>query len=157
MTDRLSDEIDCLLIGFDTELTFRKLEDACILLNRGVDFIATNPDWVCPTWYGSVPDCGSVCEMLWRAVGRRPRVIGKPQPEMALLALERTGVPPEQTLMVGDRLYTDIVSGVNAGIDTVFVLSGEGTRADAEESEAKPTWIFDDISALQKAWEEVRI
>ena len=66
VTDRLEDGIDCLLIGFDTELTFQKLEDACILLNRGVDFIATNPDWVCPTWYGSVPDCGSVCEMLFR-------------------------------------------------------------------------------------------
>lgn len=72
VTDRLEDEVDCLLIGFDTELTFQKLEDACILLNRGVDFIATNPDWVCPTWYGSVPDCGSVCEMLFRATGRRP-------------------------------------------------------------------------------------
>ena len=74
ITDKLSDDIDCLLIGFDTELAFQKLEDACILLNRGVDFIATNPDWVCPTWYGCVPDCGSVCEMLFRATGRRPRV-----------------------------------------------------------------------------------
>ena len=153
VTDRLSDEIDCLLIGFDTELTFQKLEDACILLNRGVDFIATNPDWVCPTWYGSVPDCGSVCEMLFRATGRRPRVIGKPQPAMAKLALERTGFAPDQALMVGDRLYTDIASGVNAGIDTAFVLSGEGTRADLEgEGAVHPTWVFDDIAALHRAW-----
>ena len=152
VTDRLEDGIDCLLIGFDTELAFQKLEDACILLNRGVDFIATNPDWVCPTWYGSVPDCGSVCEMLFRAAGRRPRFIGKPQPAMALLALERTGFAPEEALMVGDRLYTDIASGVNAGIDTAFVLSGEGTRADLEESQVKPTWIFDDISDLHEAW-----
>ena len=152
VTDQLSDEIDCLLIGFDTELTFRKLEDACILLNRGVDFIATNPDWVCPTWYGSVPDCGSVCEMLWRATGRRPRVIGKPQPAMAELALERTGFVPEQALMVGDRLYTDIASGANAGIDTAFVLSGEGTRENLEHSDVRPTWVFDDIAALHRAW-----
>ena len=157
VTDRLEDDIGCLLMGFDTELAFQKLEDACILLNRGVDYIAANPDWVCPTWYGCVPDCGSVCEMLFRATGRRPRFIGKPEPAMLLLALERTGYRAEEAVMVGDRLYTDIASGVNAGIDTVFVLSGEGTRADAEESEAKPTWIFDDISALQKAWEEVRI
>ena len=151
VTDRLEDGIDCLLIAFDTELTFQKLEDACILLNRGVDFIATNPDWVCPTWYGSVPDCGSVCEMLFRATGRRPRVIGKPQPEMARLAMQATGFSPEETIMVGDRLYTDIASGVNAGIDTAFVLSGEGTREDLETSEVTPTWVFDDIAALLAA------
>ena len=153
VTDRLEDGVDCLLIGFDTELTFQKLEDACILLNRGVDYIATNPDWVCPTRYGFVPDCGSVCEMLRRATGRVPRVIGKPQPAMALLALERTGFAPEQALMAGDRLYTDIAAGVNAGIDTAFVLSGEGTLADLEISEVKPSWVFDDISALYRAWE----
>ena len=128
-----------------------KLEDACILLNRGVDFIATNPDWVCPTWYGSVPDCGSVCEMLYRATGRRPCVIGKPQPEMALLAMKATGFSPEETIMVGDRLYTDIASGVNAGIDTAFVLSGEGTREDLDASEVTPTWVMNDIAALLAA------
>lgn len=153
VTDRPEGGVDCLLIGFDTELTFQKLEDACILLNRGVDFIATNPDWVCPTWYGSVPDCGSVCEMLHRATGRRPRVIGKPQPAMAKLALERTGFAPAQALMVGDRLYTDIASGVNAGIDTAFVLSGEGTREDLEwDGAVRPTWVFDDIAALHRVW-----
>ena len=152
VTDRRSDGVDCLLIGFDTELTFQKLEDACILLNRGVDFIATNPDWVCPTRYGSVPDCGSVCEMLRRATGRVPRVIGKPQPAMALLALERAGFARSQALMVGDRLYTDIAAGVNAGIDTAFVLSGEGTLEDLKTSDIQPTWVFDDISALHRAW-----
>ncbi len=70
-TDRESD-VEVLLCGFDTELTFRKLEDACILLNRGVEWVATNPDWVCPTWYGSVPDCGSVCQMLTRPPGASP-------------------------------------------------------------------------------------
>ena len=151
VTDKLDDAVDCLLIGFDTELTFQKLEDACILLNRGVDFIATNPDWVCPTWYGSVPDCGSVCEMLFRATGRRPHIIGKPQPEMALLAMEAAGFSPEETMLVGDRLYTDIACGVNAGIDTAFVLSGEGTREDLKTSETSPTWVFEDIAALLAA------
>ncbi|MCI8916013.1 MAG: HAD-IIA family hydrolase [Oscillospiraceae bacterium] len=156
VTDRREDGVDCLVIGFDTELTFQKLEDACILLNRGVDFVAANLDWVCPTWYGSVPDCGSVCEMLFRATGRRPRVIGKPRPAMAKLAMERAGAAPERTVMVGDRLYTDIAAGVNAGIDTAFVLSGEGTRADLEASEVQPTWVFDNIAALHRAWEEER-
>lgn len=156
VTDRREDGVDCLVIGFDTELTFQKLEDACILLNRGVDFVAANPDWVCPTWYGSVPDCGSVCEMLYRATRRRPRVIGKPQPSMARLAMERAGVPPEKAVMVGDRLYTDIAAGVNAGIDTAFVLSGEGTRADLETGGIKPTWVFEHIGALHRAWEGER-
>lgn len=148
VTDRLEGGIGLLVCGFDTELTFQKLEDACILLGRGVDFVATNPDWVCPTAYGSVPDCGSVCEMLWRATGRRPRFIGKPQPEMALLAMERYGFRPEQTVLVGDRIYTDIACGVNAGIDTAFVLSGEGTVEDIEKFHISPTEIYGDIREI---------
>jgi len=157
VTDHLEDNIDCLLMGFDTELVFQKLEDACILLNRGVEYIAANPDWVCPTWYGSVPDVGSVCDMLRRATGRLPRFIGKPLPAMPLLALERTGFPAEEAVLVGDRLYTDIASGVNAGIDTAFVLSGEGTMADVDATDKKPTWIFHDIAALHKAWKKESI
>ena len=153
VTTRLEDDVDVLLCGFDTELTFQKLEDACILLQRGVDFVATNPDWVCPTWYGGVPDCGSVCEMLHRATGRRPKVIGKPQPEMIYLALQRTGFAPEQAVMVGDRLYTDIASGVNAGIDTIFVLSGEGVMEDIEEYHIQPTWVMDHIRDLYRSLE----
>ena len=148
ITDRLEDDIDCLLMGFDTELTFKKLEDACILLNRGVDYIATNPDWVCPTWYGSVPDCGSVSEMLFNATKRRPKFIGKPQPEMALLAVEKTGFKREQTALIGDRLYTDIACGVNAGVNSVFVLSGEGTLEDLKTSDIKPDYIFKDIKEI---------
>ena len=83
--------------------------------------------------------------MLFRATGRRPRFIGKPEPAMALLAMERCGFSPEQTLMIGDRLYTDIACGVHAGIDTALVLSGESTRADIPNSPEKPTFIFDNI------------
>ena len=145
---------EVLLCGFDTELTFQKLEDACILLNRGVPFIATNPDWVCPTWYGSVPDCGSVCRMLTTATGRTPRFLGKPQPDMVHLAMTRTGFAPEQTVLLGDRLYTDIACGVNAGIDTVFVLSGEGTQADIAAYQIHPTWVYPDIGTLYRELEE---
>ena len=148
ITDRLEDDIDCLCMGFDTELSFQKLEDACILLGRGVDYIATNPDFVCPTWYGSVPDCGSVSEMLFNATKRRPKFIGKPQPEMALLAVEKTGFKREQTALIGDRLYTDIACGVNAGVNSVFVLSGEGTLEDLKTSDVKPDYIFKDIKEI---------
>ena len=149
ITDTLEDGIDCLCLSNDQELTFKKLEDASILLlKHEVDYIATNPDWVCPTWYGCVPDCGSFAEMLWRATGKRPRFIGKPEPDMIYLALERTGYCKDDAVMLGDRLYTDIASGVNAGIDTVFVLSGEGTLADLETSEAKPTYVRKNIREL---------
>jgi len=148
ISDKLEDDIDCLCMGFDTELSFQKLEDACILLGRGVDYIATNPDWVCPTWYGFVPDCGSVSEMLYNATKRRPVFIGKPEPTMALLAMEKTGFSKEETALIGDRLYTDIACGINAGISSIFVLSGEGTMADVEKSDVKPDFIYENIREL---------
>ena len=148
VTDKLEDGISLLVRGSDTELAFQKLEDACILLGRGVDFVATNPDWVCPTSYGSVPDCGSVCEMLFRATGRRPKFIGKPEPEMALLSMERWGFSPEETILIGDRIYTDIACGVNAGIDTAFVLSGEGVPEDIEKFGIHPAGTYRDIREI---------
>ena len=155
LTDDRDAAVDALVMGFDTELTFQKLEDACILLNRGADYLATNPDWVCPTWYGSAPDCGSVIEMLHTATGRRPLVIGKPQPEMVRLALERTGLAEKDACLIGDRVYTDIACGVNAGIDTVFVLSGEGVPSDIEKYHVQPTWIMQNIrEVLSKIKEE---
>ena len=148
VTDKLEDGISLLVCGFDTELTFQKLEDACILLGRGVDFVATNPDWVCPTSYGSVPDCGSVCEMLFRATGRRPKFIGKPEPEMALLSMERWGFSPEENVPAGAGIYTDIACGVNAGIDTAFVLSGEGVPEDIEKFGIHPAGTYRDIREI---------
>ena len=148
------DLADVVLLGYDTELTYRKLEVCCILLSRGKDYIATHPDMVCPVWFGSVPDCGSVIEMLATATGRRPLVIGKPQPAMALLAMEKTGFGPEETVVIGDRIYTDIACGVNAGVDTVFVLSGEGVPADIEKYGVRPTYVCngirDVLNALKK-------
>lgn len=149
ITDKLEEGISLLVCGFDTELTFQKLEDACILLGRGVDFVATNPDWVCPTTWGSVPDCGSVCEMLFRATGRRPKFIGKPQPEMVLLSMERCGCTREETVLIGDRVYTDIACGVNAGVDTAFVLSGEGVVEDIEKYQVTPTGIYQNIREIE--------
>lgn len=149
ITDELEDDIDCLLMGFDTELTFKKLEDASILLTtRDIDYIATNPDYVCPTSYGYVPDCGSVSDMLFNATGKRPRFIGKPQPDMVYLALEKTGYSADEAILIGDRVYTDIACGINAGIDAMLVLSGEATMKDVEENEKKPTYIFEDVKTF---------
>ena len=149
-----SEDVDVVVQGFDTELVYEKLDKAVHFLRRGAHFIAANPDWVCPTWYGSVPDCGSVCEMLYRATKRRPVVIGKPQSAMVEIALERTGCRKEETVIVGDRLYTDIACGVNAGIDSVFVLSGEGTEADIETYHIHPTWVFPNIGTMYRQLED---
>lgn len=140
----LSDDIFGIVMGNDNELTFKKLEDACKLLLRDVEYIATNPDWVCPTAFGYVPDCGSVAEMLWRATGKRPHFIGKPRPEMLTLAMEKFGYSKDESVMIGDRVYTDIASGYNAGIDTIFVLSGEGVLKDAD-CDTKPSYILKNI------------
>lgn len=138
------DGIDGIVMGNDNELTFKKLEDSCKLLLNDIIYIATNPDWVCPTAFGYVPDCGSVAEMLFRATGKRPHFIGKPRPEMLLLAMKKFGYEKDECVMIGDRVYTDIASGYNAGIDTIFVLSGEGTPADAQ-CDTPPTYIFEGI------------
>ena len=148
VTTKREEGIDCLCLSNDTELTFQKLEDACILLGKGVDYVATNPDWVCPTWYGFVPDCGSFADILFSATKRKPKFIGKPEPEMAYLAMKKTGFSKEETALLGDRVYTDIACGVNAGISTVFVLSGEGTMKDVEQSNEKPTFIYENIRKI---------
>ena len=145
----LTDGIDGIVMGNDNELNFKKLEDSCKLLLNDIIYIATNPDWVCPTSFGYVPDCGSVAEMLFRATGKRPCFIGKPRPEMLLLAMEKFGYKKEECVMIGDRVYTDIASGYNAGIDTIFVLSGEGTMADAD-CDTPPTYIFKNIREVYR-------
>ncbi len=146
--DTYSEEITCALIGYDTELTYRKLEDMSRLLLRDIPYIATNPDWVCPTEFGYVPDCGSMSEMLRRATGKSPLFIGKPSPLMPQLAMERWGYSPEETLVIGDRIYTDIQSGVNAKTRTALVLSGETTPEILEKSNTKPTVTYPDCGEL---------
>lgn len=140
---------DCIVMGNDTELTFKKLEDVCkLLLSRDIPYIATNPDYVCPTEYGSVPDCGSVCDMIFNATAKRPIVIGKPTPLMPILAMEKYGVSPENTAVVGDRIYTDVKSGLNAGALSILVLSGETTASILEKSEDKPNLVLSDCSKI---------
>ena len=137
------EQTDAVIMGNDTELTFKKLDDVCrILTARDVPYIATNPDYVCPTEYGFVPDCGSVCDMIRNAVKKRPLVIGKPQALMPQLAMQKWGVSPEQTAVIGDRIYTDIKSGINAGCVTVLVMSGETDEKTLAASPDKPDFVF---------------
>jgi len=146
------EETDCIVMGNDQELNFKKLYDiSYILLTRkDIPYIATNPDYVCPTEFGSVPDCGSVCDMLYNVSKRRPIFIGKPEPLMPQLAMEKAGVTAGETAVVGDRIYTDIKSGLNAGTVTVLVMSGETTNEILEASADKPEYVFDSAEEILK-------
>ena len=149
VTDDL-DKVECIVMGFDTELTFQKLHDVSYLLltRPELPYIATNPDLVCPTEFGSVPDCGSVCGMIYNATGKKPVVIGKPSPLMPQLAMERLGYSKFETCVVGDRIYTDIKSGLNAGITGILVMSGETTYEILNKSEDKPHLVLDDAGKI---------
>ena len=145
------DEVECIVMGFDTELNFKKLHDVSFMLcTRELPYIATNPDYVCPTEFGSVPDCGSVCNMIFNATGKRPVVIGKPEALMPQLAMAKTGYGKEQTVVIGDRIYTDIKSGINAGTVTMLVMSGETTQEILDASPEKPDFVLQDASAILK-------
>lgn len=152
-TTQSVDETECIVMGFDTELTFQKLHDVSYLLltRDSIPYIATNPDYVCPTEFGSVPDCGSVCDMIFNATGKRPVVIGKPSPLMPILAMERNGYSKEETAVVGDRIYTDVKSGLNAGITGILVMSGETTQRILDESVDKPHLVLKDAGEILEA------
>lgn len=147
------EDVDVIVMGFDTELTFQKLHDVSKLLltRKDIPYIATNPDYVCPTEFGSVPDCGSVCDMLYNVSKRRPFVIGKPEAIMPMLAMEKRKRAPSETAVVGDRIYTDIKSGINAGALTILVMSGETTREILEESSDKPDIVLESAEEILNA------
>lgn len=140
---------DMVVIAFDTTLTYSKLEQACHLLRRGLPYFATNPDRVCPTAEGGIPDCGAIAAFLEAATGRSPEYIGKPSAIMVAMALEKLGTDDASLCaMVGDRLYTDMEMAHRAGITSILVLSGEATAADLEVAEHKPAYVFDSVRGL---------
>ena len=134
ITTEADEDTDCICVGYDTELTYKKLWDVSYLLQtkKDIPYIATNPDRGCPTEFGLVPDCFAMCEAINYATNRRPIYIGKPDGFMIDFSVERSPFSKEEAVVIGDRLYTDIASGYNAGIDTIFVLSGEGKADDIE-------------------------
>jgi len=152
------DRVECVVMGFDTELTFQKLRDVSYLLQtrKDIPYIATNPDLVCPTEFGSVPDCGSICAAIKNATGREPVVIGKPAALMPQLAMERLGIPREQTCVVGDRIYTDVKSGLNAGITGILVMSGETTPEILAQSPDKPHLVLQNAGEILTELKSIR-
>lgn len=142
------DHVEVVLLGFDTELTHQKLRDVCWLLQKDLPYLATNPDYVCPVEFGYVPDCGSFAEMLFYAIKKKPMFIGKPNPRMIEYAIELAGYQKEDAVVVGDRLYTDILSGKNANVSTICVLSGETTLGEIHQSDVLPDFVIPSIKEI---------
>ncbi len=151
ITTEYTDNAGAIVVAFDTELTTEKLNTTSKMLTlNDIPYYATNPDWVCPVDFGYVPDCGSMCFGYEKATGKKPIFIGKPNPTMILETMKKFNVKPEETVVFGDRLYTDIASGNNAGVDTVCVLSGEVTLNEVEIAEGveKPTFLFNHVKEV---------
>jgi 4-nitrophenyl phosphatase len=145
----VEENADVVVVGFDTELVYEKLDKACHFLRRGATFIAANPDWVCPMPNDEVlPDCGSICALLTASSGKEPNYIGKPNRNMIDVISKMTGIPNDKICAVGDRLYTDIAVAQNAGSVSVLVLSGETDQAMVDAAERKPDYVMADVHEL---------
>ena len=137
-----------VISSFDRSVTYGKLSRATLHIRAGALFYGTNPDKTFPTPQGLVPGAGSILAAIEAATSVEPIIIGKPEPAMMYMALERLGTTPEDTLVVGDRLETDIAAGQAAGCKTAVVLSGVSTKGQAENWQPAPDVIADDLTAL---------
>jgi 4-nitrophenyl phosphatase len=137
-----------VVAGMDRTLTYDKLRRATLLIRAGAPFIGTNPDLTFPTPEGLVPGAGAILAAIEAATGQPPKIMGKPEPEMYRAALERMATSPAETLVVGDRLETDIVGGQALGCQTALVLSGVTTPAEASAWRPRPDYITENLTAL---------
>jgi NagD protein len=142
---------EILVLAFDQELTYERLVKASYFLQNDIPYIATHLDDRCPTERGYIPDAGGFAALLEKTTGRMPRVFGKPNKEMLLFKLKQINSPPENAVMFGDRLYTDIKMGRQADVTTCCVLSGESDLDMITKSENKPDFVIKGI------WELVNI
>lgn len=155
VTEDVDEQVGVVLVGFDTELTSKKLRNTCENLKKDIPFIATNPDLRCPVSFGYIPDCGAICGMIEHVTEKKPVYIGKPEAVMVDIVREKFGYSLEETVVIGDRLYTDIATGLNAGVSTICVLTGEASAEDIKKGDIKPTYTFSNVKeiydVLQKA------
>lgn len=140
---------DVVVIGFDMTLTYEKLERACTYIRNGAVFLATHLDINCPTKDGFIPDCGAMCAAISLSTGKEPRYVGKPFKETVDMVLELTGAKREEVSFVGDRLYTDVKTGVANGAHGILVLSGETKLEDVEGSDTVPDAIFTGLNEMR--------
>jgi 4-nitrophenyl phosphatase len=139
---------EAVVMGIDTEINFQKMSEATYLVRRGIPFYATNPDKTFPTPRGEIPGAGAWYSVIVTATGVQPIVAGKPFPFLMELALENLGTKNEETLVVGDRLETDIAGGQAVGCPTAAVLSGVSTIEQANNWKPSPDIIAEDLNQL---------
>ena len=143
-----AEEAQAVVMGFDHGINFEKMREATLLIRRGVPFYATNSDKTFPTPRGEIPGAGAWISVIVTATGVEPIYAGKPYPFLMEMALKRLGTDREESLVVGDRLETDIAAGQAAGCPTALVLSGVSTRPQAEAWNPKPDLIVPDLESL---------
>lgn len=140
---------ELVVTGFDTSLDYRKMCKVCDFVREGLPYIATHPDYNCPTETGFIPDAGAIHAFIHASAFRYPdHIIGKPSGDIMDYLAKRAGTAKEETAMVGDRLYTDVAAGVNNGYTGILVLSGEAGMKDVESSEVMPDLIFRSVKEM---------
>ncbi|GAB4458588.1 MAG: HAD-IIA family hydrolase [Anaerolineae bacterium] len=152
MAEDSSRPVEAVVSGLDFYVTYEKLKHATILIRRGAKFIATNGDLTLPTEDGFHPGAGSILAALEAASGVKPTVVGKPEPLMFEIAVQKMGVAPGEAAMLGDRLETDILGAQRVGLKTILVESGVDSRATIPVKGITPDVIFSGIDELVRAW-----
>ncbi len=147
------DNVEIVVVGLDWDLTYSRLQRAHYLIQGGALFVGTNRDATFPMPEGLSPGAGSVIAALETSTGQTPLIVGKPQLPMFEAAVSMLGWPAGQTLMIGDRLDTDIVGAQQVGLKTALVLTGVSTLTDLETSEIQADYVFPDLLAVVEAFE----
>lgn len=149
ITEHAEADVACVVVAYDSELTYDKLVQTCKVLSAAhIPFYATNPDLCCPIDFGFIPDCGAICNMITDSTGKKPIYLGKPSRAVVDLCLERSGYSREETLVVGDRLYTDIACGINGEVDTCVLFTGEAKPEDMTNTPYPATYCFSNVKEL---------
>lgn len=142
-------EIDIVVASFDRTFNYRKLQVAFDAIQAGARLVATNPDRYCPVPGGGEPDCAAIIAAIEACTQVKcDPIVGKPSPIMVRTAMELLDLPPDRCIMVGDRLETDIAMGINAGMDTCLVLTGDADRQRLAASGLRPTLVLERIDGL---------
>lgn len=145
LTDR---DPDYVVLGETRTYSFTAITKAIRMISEGAKFIATNPDATGPSVEGLLPATGAIAALIERATGKHPYYVGKPNPLMMRSALRSLGAHSENTVMIGDRMDTDVHSGIEAGLQTILVLSGISTKESAESYPYRPTRVADSVADL---------
>ncbi|MBO8139082.1 MAG: HAD-IIA family hydrolase [Thermosipho sp. (in: Bacteria)] len=146
-----NEEPDIVVISFDKSLTYEKLAKASVYVSKGKLFVLTNPDLNCPSKDGPIPDTGSIASVIEKASDKKPNIVfGKPDPLILEMIIKKFNVKKEETCVIGDRLYTDILLGIRAEVTTILVLTGEAKGEDIKNSNIKPDIIAKDLGEIAK-------